>query len=475
MSARKSDTYFFSRHIFLRLLGLIYLLAFISFWWQVEGLIGSNGILPASRFLGTIRRELGPGRFWIFPTLCWLNSSDLFLHFLCGLGVLFSVWAILGFRPWPVFLILWVLYLSLVVAGQDFMEFQWDNLLLEAGFLSVFFAKEEKVHWLLKWLLFRLMFSSAVVKLSSGDPAWQNLTALNFHYETQPLPTWIGWYFHQLPSGFHKLSVALMFMIEGITPFLIFMGRRLRLFACVALIFLQGLIAITGNYCFFNLLAVSLCVLLLDDNVWPASWWQGEEGKTSSPKSLFRWISIPFLAVILIVSGMDTVHSFRWRVKWPVPLILLYRAVSPFRTVNSYGLFAVMTQTRSEIIVEGSYDGAEWRAYEFKWKPGNPRRPPGFVAPHQPRLDWQMWFAALGECRQNPWVLNLLIRLMQGSSEVLSLLETNPFSGHPPRYIRTLKYDYHFTEPKELHSGGVWWRRESKKAYCPVLSQDVVT
>src|SRR6266571_3627167 len=434
-----ASSFFLSRWLFLRLIGLTYLIAFLSLWVQIDGLIGGNGILPAASYLGQISLVAGPERFWRLPTLCWLNSSDTMLHALCAGGSLLSLLLIFGIAPAPCLFFLWAFYLSLSSACREFLNFQWDALLLEAGFLAIFIAPlqlrstlgrapppRSLAVWLLRWLLFRLVFSSGVVKLASGDPAWRSLTALTYHYETQPLPTWIGWYAHQLPGWFQAASVVVMFFIELVLPFSIFASRRVRMFGFAGLVFLQVLIAATGNYCFFNLLSFSLC---------------------------------PFL--------LGTVNP---RIPWPTPVIELYSLMAPFRSTNGYGLFAVMTTSRPEIVVEGSNDGEHWLAYEFKWKPGDVRRRPGFVAPHQPRLDWQMWFAALGNYEENRWFMEFLIRLLQGSRPVLGLVAHNPFPEAPPRYARALVYDYHFTDLATRRSDSAWWRREYKGPYCPVVS-----
>ncbi|MDE0043894.1 MAG: lipase maturation factor family protein, partial [Candidatus Poribacteria bacterium] len=260
-------TFFLTRWLFLRLLGVIYLIAFLSLWTQIDGLIGSNGILPAEQYLNAVREQIGLERYLAFPTLCWFNDSDAFLHLFCGCGVFLSLLLIVGVAPVLALIGLWVCYLSLVTVGQSFLSFQWDALLLETGFLAIFFAPlrilprisreatpSSVVLWLFRWLLFRLMFASGVVKLMSGDMTWSNLTALNFHYETQPLPTVLGWYAHHLPEWFQKASVAGMFGIEIVVPFLIFAPRRPRFLGAIALVALQLLIAATGNYCFFNLL-----------------------------------------------------------------------------------------------------------------------------------------------------------------------------------------------------------------------------
>jgi len=267
-----------TRWLFLRLLGLIYLCAFASLWGQLRALIGSHGLLPAVDYLRAVEAATGPARFWALPTLAWLNASDAFIQLLCGAGIVLALLLIVGLLPIPALALLWLAYLSLVNIGQDFLSFQWDALLLETGFLAMFWApngvfprlKHEAppslgAVWLLRWLLFRLMFFSGVVKLASGDPAWRDLTALSYHYQTQPLPTPLAWYLYQLPLSFHKLSTALTLAVELIVPFAIFAPRRLRLLGAAVLISLQVLIMASGNYAFFNLLAIVLCLTLFDD------------------------------------------------------------------------------------------------------------------------------------------------------------------------------------------------------------------
>ncbi len=472
-----------TRSIFLKCLGFIYLIAFLSLWCQLPGLVGSNGILPVRHFLEAVKNHTGPERYYVLPTLCWLNPSDGFLQFLGGGGVMLSGLLILEIAPVPVLFFLWIFYLSLSGVCREFLGFQWDALLLETGFLAIFlapagfFPKEQEAappSWpvlrLFRWLLFRLMFSSGVVKLASGDPSWRHLTALTFHYETQPLPCWISWYAHQLPLGFQKFSAAGMFFIEIVCPFLIFAPRRLRLWGAAALVFFQLLIMATGNYGFFNLLTVCLCVLLVDDEAWPAF-----IRITSRPQQIRKarwpgWIAMPVTVSLFLLSLMVFPRAFRTPIPWPSFARKIQMALSPFSLVNSYGLFAVMTTSRPEIIVEGSYDGKNWIPYEFKYKPGDLKRYPGFVAPHMPRLDWQMWFAALGNVRQNLWFVNFCVRLLQGSPEVTALLAKNPFPGKPPRYIRAMVYDYHFTDVETRKKEGLWWQRTFPRLYIPPLS-----
>ena len=470
------------RYFFLRALALVYLAAFWSLNTQIIGLAGKNGIVPAEQFMRNVRgyveqEHLGGRRYFLEPTLCWFSASDRFLRGLCIAGILTSLLLLAGVAS-PICLVaLWLLYLSVTTVCGVFLQFQWDNLLLETGFLAIFLGpfnwfsrpSQERgpsliVVWLFWWLLFRLMFQSGCVKLLSGDPLWRNLTALSVHYETQPLPTWIGWYAHQLPMWAHKISCVLMFVIELIVPFFIFTPRWLRVWAFPPLVGLQVFILLTGNYCFFNWLAIALCLFLLDDEmlrrpivVVPA---------LSRRMTLVKNIGPGIVAAVIGLLSLVPVISMSGFRSWPKPIIALYQAAAPFRTVNSYGLFAVMTPDRPEIFVEGSNDGQKWVAYDFKYKPGPPDRRPRFVAPHQPRLDWQMWFAALSDYRANRWFVNFCLRLLQGQPEVLALLKTNPFPNAPPKYIRAMVYDYRFTR---LGSRD-WWRREYKSEYLPPIS-----
>jgi predicted DCC family thiol-disulfide oxidoreductase YuxK len=504
----KFPDYFLTRRLFLRALGVIYLVAFASLWTQVDGLIGHNGILPADRLMAAAGQQcdqqgIGLDRFRLLPTLCWINASDSSLHFQCGAGVVLSVLLIVGLAPVPCLALLWLFYLSLVTAGREFLGYQWDNLLLEAGFLAMFFAPlrlwpqktapreaapSRLALWLLRLLLFKLMFSSGCVKLASGDPHWRELTALTYHYWTQPLPTWLAWYANQAPLWFQKLSCGVMFAVELGAPWLIFAPRRLRFLGGVAIAFLQILILLTGNYTFFNWLTLALCLLLLDDFVLqrfiPSSIrcrsTQPATRNTPSlppdvqpPKLDLHWplaIRLPLAGLVAAIYLFQFALLFGARPGWFLPVAVADAWLEPLRTFNGYGLFAVMTTERHEIIVEGSDDGVKWLPYEFKFKPGDVDRRPAFVAPHQPRLDWQMWFAALEDYQQNPWLVAFGGQLLRGSPPVLALLEKNPFPQHPPRYVRAEVYDYHFTTFAERRATGAWWKREIIGEYLPPLS-----
>lgn len=481
-----------TRWCFLRALGLIYLFAFLSLGTQILGLMGHDGILPVDQFLPAVQQQLdaqglGGQRFHLLPSLCWFNTSDTFLQLQCAAGGLFALLLTLDIAPALCLALLWVLYLSLTVAGQNFLGFQWDNLLLETGFLAIFFAPRQWLPgltgaappsrlmlWLLRLLLFKLMFSSGCVKLMSQDPNWRNLTALSFHYQTQPLPTWLAWYAAQLPMWCQKLSCGTLFAIELGAPFLIFGPRRLRFLGAIALAGLQVLILLTGNYTFFNYLTLALCLLLLDDFVFQNLLLEnmvgylipnlrGNPGRPAWP----GYVLVPLTVVIVTVSAFQILSLSGVRCGWLTPAAWLDSEIAPFRTVNRYGLFAVMTTTRNEIVVEGSDDGIHWRPYEFKDKPGDVNRSPGFVAPFQPRLDWQMWFAALGSYSQNPWLERFCERLLQGSPPVLALLQHNPFPQHPPQFIRAEWYAYRFTTASERRATGAWWHRQAAGEYLP--------
>ena len=460
-----------SARLFLRFIALIYLIAFWSLGTQILGLIGSQGILPVKDFLDGILQYWGPQHFWKAPTLCWFNSSDTFLLFLCVAGCVCSILSFAGILPWLNAFLLWVLYLSLTIVGQEFLGFQWDNLLLETGFLAIFLLPVRRswrwrrdegpsriVIWLLRLLLFKLMFESGLVKILSGDTTWSNFTALTYHYLTQPLPNIISWYFYQLPVWFHKLSCFFVFVVELVIPFLIFCGRRARWIAFWILIGFQLLIVLTGNYCFINLLAIALCFLLLDD----------VKLSVRRPPLWHTLIASVIAVAVLTVSTIQMVAAFNRPLSRLAYSIV--RFVNPLRTINSYGLFAMMTTERDEIIIEGSQDADTWQAYEFRWNPGDLMQPPGWVMPHQPRLDWQMWFAALGDYRQNPWLIYTMARLLQGSSPVLDLFKSNPFKDRSPRYIRAIIYEYSFTDFATKQKTKAWWQREFKGSYTPILS-----
>jgi predicted DCC family thiol-disulfide oxidoreductase YuxK len=444
--------------LFLRALAAIYFIAFTSFGLQITGLIGSRGILPLDRYLAAVQNTFGIQGYRMMPTIFWIAHSDAVLKAVCVAGAAVSLVLLGGYFERTSLAVLYILYLSLCTAGQDFMSFQWDMLLLETGFLAIFLGSSKVVILLFRWLLFRLMFLSGAVKLMSRDRSWRNLDALSFHYWTQPLPTPVAWYMHQLPLWFHRCSTAGVLLAELPVPFLVFAPRRWRFCGAACLLALQLLIFLTGNYTFFNLLAMALCLFLFDDAALGKLRVRVRQARTKPA------VAIVLAVIIVILSGLELSDMFLGTESSPP------RFAAPFGIVNTYGLFAVMTTARPEIIVQGSNDGVSWLDYEFKFKPGDVRMAPRWVAPYQPRLDWQMWFAALSSFRDNIWFTNLMLRLLQGSPDVIGLLATNPFPSGPPKYIRALVYDYTFTDFATRRATGDWWQRTPRGRYFPEVS-----
>ncbi len=469
------EQFHLGRWLFLRNLGLIFLVAFWSLQTQILGLMGSWGVLPAAELIAAVESQAGPERYWQMPTVYWfINPSDGSFLEMCALGITLGAIIAIGLVTPVIILMAAIAYLSLVNIGGDFMSFQWDILLIETAILATLFAPfqlfphisrerapSNAVRWLLWLLLFKLMFLSGYVKLD--DPTWTELRALDFHYETQPLPTAAAWYAHQLPPWFQGASVVVMFAIEMGAPFLIFTPRRIRHIGAILLIFLQVIIAITGNYTFFNWLTIALCLLLFDDQFYrslmPKKIAKGLTiGEFSKP--IFKPLRVLYAALFVVfvtLSATVMLNRIAREVTLPPFAVSLYRWTAPFRLSNGYGLFAHMTTARHEITIEGSNDGENWKPYVFRWKPGDPALAPRLIAPHQPRLDWQMWFAALGNANSTPWFSAFVMRLFEGSPSVDKLLAVNPFPDTPPRYIRATRDEYHFSDWETRRTTGDWW------------------
>jgi hypothetical protein len=445
--------------LFPKLLGGVYFLAFSSLLAQVLGLYGSCGVLPIGVSLTALREWQGTRAYRICPSLFWFGSSDRVLIGAALLAVVLSLLLIAGAPPVPLLFLLWLLYLSFVTAGQEFLSYQWDTLLLETGFMTIFLPLVTPAPFLVvftyRFFLFRFIFSAGAVKLLSGDPAWRNLTALCYHYETQPLPNRLGWYAHHLPVAMQKLSTLGTFFFELAVPLLALGPAPARLACFFLLIYFQGLIFATGNYGFFNILTMVLSVPLLDDRHFRLAGDYLAVSAATAGGTGTVLVSIIF-ALFLCLNICRLVMLF-FRPHW---LSRLLAVPSSLMISNPYGLFAVMTTNRYEFVIEGSNDRKKWEPYEFRWKPGDPRRPPRQAAPHQPRLDWQMWFAALDPRTIEPWLDNLQLRLLQGSPTVLALFRLNPFPGIPPRFIRLTIYSYRFADLRVRRSEGKWWERE---------------
>jgi hypothetical protein len=510
---RPEERFVLSRWLTLRGLGVVSGVAFASFGVQVGGLVGSRGILPAVESLALLERWHEGARFVRAPTVFWLGASDRALEGVCTAGVALSTLLVAGVAPRTVLLALWAGYLSLTTVSANFLGYQWDALLLEALFVALFLAPpvaQERLArdppppraalLLARLLLAKLMFLSGFAKLSSGDPTWRNLTALDYHYWTQPLPTWTSAWAAALPHAVHAASVVATLAIELALPFLLFAPRPLRRAAACVLIAFQVLLLATGNFAFFNLLTIVLCVPALDDaclaRAMPRALRQRLDsariplaaracgacrvdsalvplaapgaGRSAPPLStpLRRAVFSTGVALLLAANALVLAQRFAPG-RLPEAAGRVLQALAPWGTVNLYGLFAVMTTKRPEILLEGTRDGVHWRPYEFRWKPGRLDRAPGFVAPHQPRLDWEMWFAALRGCRRSPWFARFAGRLLEGSEPVLRLLDSNPFPDAPPRAIRSTVYRYRFAAPGIRERTGRWWIREEPGApFC---------
>jgi predicted DCC family thiol-disulfide oxidoreductase YuxK/uncharacterized membrane protein YphA (DoxX/SURF4 family) len=500
----RRPTFFLSRWLFLRLLGVVALAAFVSFGRQADGLIGPRGIDPASEFLERmhlIARQRGWSESALHhavPTLQWLAPTASVTS-LVIVGVLASIALILDLVPALAVAVIWACYLSLATLGSVFMHYQWDALLLETCVVALFLAPwrirprivtdrppTAAGLWLVRLLVFKLMFLSGIVKRVSGDPTWKSLTALQYHYWTQPLPLWTSWYANRLPASAQAACTWMVLAIELYVPLLIFIPRTPRYVAFAAFLLLQVAIATTGNYGFFNALTVVLAIVLLDDSVLARAMPRSvrlsptHDAPRSSPRTrsgdargILASVSLTLAAAtIATLSASRIAGTIDPSIEAPAPVAALSEWMAPFDSMNSYGLFAVMTTERREIEVEGSVDGVSWRPYLFRWKPSpDVTASPRFDFMDMPRLDWQMWFASLsGRCDRAPWYLAFLRRLLEGSPEVLALLAGNPFPEGPPRFIRSRQFDARFTTAEEHAATGAWWKRSEIGTFCPAVT-----
>jgi hypothetical protein len=483
-----------ARWLFLRALGLIFFSAFYSLAYQIRGLIGPNGILPARDYLAQVAHILGGARFWYAPTVFWWSSSDRMLMAVVVAGLVASILLTLNLVPRSMLVICLIAYLSFIAAAQDFASYQSDGMLLEAGFISLFFAPQgwrprwgaeeppsRASRYMLVWLIFRIYFESGVAKILGHDPEWRTLTAMDQYYQNGPLPTWIAWYAHQLPHAFHASVAALTLALELVLIFAIFLPRRWR----IALFFLitpwQIGIILSSNYAFLNYLVLALGFLLLDDaflaRLVPAGLRPGAASSAGdSPLNTSAapdWNSLLRLSVQAIFLIWIFYVTFALLVLMVFPAAPLptapIRSLEPFRIANEFGLFAVMTRDRYELEFQGSNDGQNWQPYLFRNKPQDVHAAPRIYAPFQPRFDWNLWFASLGTWRQFRFVVNVERRLLNGEPDVLELFAANPFPGHPPSQVRVVLWEYWFTSRAERREEGSWWRREEIGLYAPTL------
>ena len=481
---KPADGYLWPRWLFLRSLGLIFFSAFYSLAFQIHGLIGEQGILPADSYLQELTRMFGAvSKIWYAPTLFWLNASDPAQTIVIALGIAASILLVVNVAPRAMIAICTILFLSCIAALQDFSSYQSDGMLMEAGFISFFFAPRglrpglgaadppSRISlFMLQWEWFRIYFESGLVKILSGDPTWRNFTAMDNYYQNGPLPAWPGWYIQHLPHWYHAFTVFITFFVELILVWALFLPRRIRIGSFFIFTALQIGIIATANYAFLNYLVLCLGVLLLDDRFLARIRFRMAETATTAASRgnrLFRRVEM----VVLAVAFYTTIVAFLWG-RSSTPLALPNRLLAPFRIANAYGLFAVMTPARYEIEFEGSNDGRSWVPYRFRYKPQDVTERPGVYAPYQPRFDWNLWFASLASWQDNPWVVLTEQRLIQGSPSVLSLFRSDPFNGKPPAMVRTVIYQYWFTDLATKRKTGAWWRRQDLGPFSPAVERD---
>jgi hypothetical protein len=507
----KRPGHLWPRWIFLRALGLIYFSAFYSLLFQIKGLIGPNGILPAADYLQAVNAALHLQSYWTVPTLLWFGGSNGALMTLCWVGLVASLLVTLNLWPRAGLLICFLCFVSFVSVARDFSGYQSDGMLLEAGFIALFFAPpglrpglgqsnppSRASLFLLQWEWFRIYFESGVAKIGSGDQAWRQFTAMDDYYQNGPLPTWIGWYVQHLPHWFHASATVYTLVTELLIVWMLFLPRRFRI-ACFFIVtpFEISIIA-TANYTFLNYLVLLLGVLLLDDRFleWTLplrfrEWIRGKSAmvvadatgaKAGAPERLsaraewrerFTPLRRLFAGACLGLVFYSTTALLLWMFVPGLPMPEApVRALEPFRIANSYGLFAVMTHERYEIEFQGTLDGKTWIAYPFRYKPQAIAEAPGIYAPYQPRFEWNLWFASLGSWQQSRFVVWTEERLLKNDPDVLALFASNPFAGAPPREVRTVIYQYWFTDMRTKRETGNWWRREELRQYAPALERE---
>jgi hypothetical protein len=525
-----SRTRFVPRWIFLRALGAIYFSAFFSLLFQIAALNGPRGILPAQRYLSAVQNQIGSLRFWYVPSLFWLSSGSHMMLAVVWIGLIASL--AVFFNAWPrlsLFLCL-ICFMSFVTAAQDFSSYQSDGMLLEAGFIALFFAPRglwpgwgtdrpvaRASLFLLQWEWFRIYFESGVVKLLSGDPEWRHYTAMDEYYQNGPLPTWIGYYIQHLPHRFQAATAFATLAMELGIVWMLFLPRRVR-FICFCIVTpWEAVVILTANYTFLNYLVLSLGFLLLDDRSvrwllpraaqrWlpplneappaesrplpeaasspqspePAPESANSAAQDAQPKKAafgrirksLRVAGVAVSALLLTWVAYATTAEMI-RLLWssaPLPSAPI-EALEPFRIANQYGLFAVMTRGRYEIEFQGSNDGQTWVAYPFRYKPQALNEAPGIYAPYQPRFEWNLWFASLGDWQQYNFVPLTEERLLENDPDVLALFRSNPFPQSPPRYVKAVLWQYWFTTLEEKRRTGNWWKRDLMGLYAPQLTR----
>jgi hypothetical protein len=481
-----------ARWLFVRAMGAIYFSAFFALAFQVRGLVGTAGVLPAGEYLQKVGAAFGGLRYWYAPTVLWMGSGNRALMLVVWVGLVASVLVMANVLPRAALVVCFVCFLSFIGVAQDFGQYQSDGMLLEAGFLSLFVAPwgvlpgwgkrslaARAAWWLLLWEWFRIYFESGVVKLMSGDPTWRNLTAMYEYYQNGPLPTWVGWYLQHLPHWFQRATAGATLGMELVLVWMAVLPRRWKIVCFCVVTVWQGVVIATANYAFLNYLVLVLAVLLLDDRVLrrfvPERWRGGvaeEVAETRAVTGLLSGVRMAVTAVALTWVGYATVVEMV-EMFWPEAPVwnAPVAALEPLRIANQYGLFAVMTPHRYEIEFQGSNDGVTWTPYLFRYKPQDVEERPGIYAPYQPRFDWNLWFASLTNWQEAPIVPLTEERLLEGGGDVLGLFRGDAFAGRPPKLVRAVLWQYWFSTREQKRASGVWWTRELLGTYAPTLKR----
>jgi hypothetical protein len=486
------STYELTRFAILRLLALVYLVAFVALQRQLDPLLGSRGLEPVRAFLAWERTHLGGSALWRVPTVFWLGASDGALHAACWVGIALSVAALAGVTNALVQLALWALYMSFVHVGQTFYGYGWEIQLLETGFLAVFLcpvrgvsplprtSTPKVVIWLLRWLVFRVMLGAALIKLRN-DPCWRDLTCLDYHFETQPNPNPLAWWLHHAPRPVHAFGVLFNHFVELVVPWFAFGFRRYRHPAGALLVVYQVTLILSGNLSFLNWLTIVPALACFDDSALAIFVPRRRRDallagfatlKPSRTQAGLAWGLAAVVAVLSVAPIINLVSSGQ----------SMNRSFFPLDLVNTYGAFGTVDRERYEVVLEGTRAeapsrSARWEEYELPCMPGDPQRRPCLVSPYHYRLDWQMWFVGNGAARgesieDEPWLVHLVWQLLAGEATPRPLLSRDPFVTAPPKWIRADIWRYAFTRDR-AEAGDAWWRRERVGVFLePVSLED---
>jgi len=456
-----------ARFLIERGLGVIYLVAFVVAARQFPALCGERGLQPAPRFLAAVPFRRSPSLFHV-------RYSDRLAEVVAWIGAVLALTVVLGLpqaAPLPitmlVWLVLWALYSSFVNAGGVFYGFGWETLLLECGFLAIFLGNDQVAPpWLVilgfRWVAFRVEFGAGLIKLR-GDPCWRDLTCMEFHHETQPMPNPLSWYAHRAPRWFHRFETVGNFVAQLVLPWGLFLPQPIATIAAALMIATQLYLVVTGNYAWLNWMTIVAIAAGIADPVLRAV---VPLGATPTYGTTPAWFSI----AVLLLAAVVVVLSW-----WPVRNMAsagqaMNASFNPLHLVNTYGAFGSVSRKRFEVVIEGTAvedhdDDADWREYEFGGKPGDVKRLPRQVAPYHLRLDWLLWFLPLSPAYAEGWFVTFLARLLEGDRVVIRLLRRNPFPDAPPVFVRARLFEYRFTTWKERRATGAWWSRRVAGPY----------